>query len=73
MGTRRCAGNCISPGYTITPLVRQIAVPSWLDDIPMGRMAETDDLQGAAVYLSAECSDYVTGHNLIVDGGFTLW
>lgn len=67
--------NCISPGYTRTPLVDQVAhlVDGWLADIPMGRMAETSDLQGALVYLASEASDYVTGHELVVDGGFTLW
>ena len=67
--------NCISPGYTRTPLVDQVGhlVPGWLADIPMGRMAETSDLQGAVVYLASEASDYVTGHDLVVDGGFTLW
>ena len=67
--------NCISPGYTRTPLVDQVAhlIPGWVKDIPMGRMAETRDLQGAVVYLAAECSDYVTGHNLVIDGGFVLW
>ncbi|MHB0857047.1 MAG: SDR family NAD(P)-dependent oxidoreductase [Anaerolineae bacterium] len=67
--------NSISPGYTRTPLVDQVAhlVPGWLADIPMGRMAETSDLQGAVVYLASEASDYVTGHDLIVDGGFMLW
>ena len=67
--------NCISPGYTRTPLVDQVAdlVPNWIACIPMGRMAETTDLQGAVVYLASEASDYVTGHDLVVDGGFTLW
>ncbi|MHB1294812.1 MAG: SDR family oxidoreductase [Anaerolineae bacterium] len=67
--------NCISPGYTRTPLVDQVAhlVPGWLADIPMGRMAETGDLQGALVFLASEASDYVTGHDLVVDGGFMLW
>jgi sorbose reductase len=67
--------NCISPGYTRTPLVDQVAhlVPGWLKDIPLGRMAETSDLQGAVVYLASEASDYVTGHDLIIDGGFTVW
>ena len=67
--------NCISPGYTRTPLVDEVAhlVDGWLADIPMGRMAETSDLQGALVYLASEASDYVTGHELVVDGGFTLW
>jgi len=67
--------NCISPGYTRTPLVGQVEhlIPAWLKDVPMGRMAETEDLQGALVYLASEASDYVTGHDLVVDGGFTLW
>ncbi len=67
--------NCISPGYTRTALVDQVShlVPGWLEEIPMGRMAGTDDLQGALVYLASETSDYVTGHDLVVDGGFTLW
>ncbi len=67
--------NCISPGYTRTSLVDQVAhlIDGWLADIPMGRMAETSDLQGALVYLASEASDYVTGHELVVDGGFTLW
>lgn len=67
--------NCISPGYTRTALVGQVAhlVPGWLKDVPMGRMAEVGDLQGAVVYLASEASDYVTGHDLVIDGGFTLW
>jgi len=67
--------NCISPGYTRTALTGQVAhlVPGWLKDIPMGRMAEVSDLQGAVVYLASAASDYVTGHDLVIDGGFTLW
>ena len=67
--------NCISPGYTRTPLVDQVAhlVDGWLADIPMGRMAEVEDLQGALVFLASDASAYVTGHELVVDGGFTLW
>lgn len=67
--------NCISPGYTRTSLVDQVAdlIPGWLADTPMGRMAETSDLQGALVYLASPASDFVTGHELVVDGGFTLW
>jgi len=67
--------NCISPGYTRTPLVDQVGhlVPGWLEHIPMGRMAEVADLQGAVVYLASEASDYVTGHDLVIDGGYTVW
>jgi NAD(P)-dependent dehydrogenase (short-subunit alcohol dehydrogenase family) len=36
-------------------------------------MAEVTDLQGAAVFLASEVSDYVTGSDLIIDGGYTSW
>ena len=45
----------------------------WLPLIPMKRMAEVSDLQGAVVYLASEASDYVTGHDLVVDGGYCVW
>jgi len=73
--------NSISPGYTRTALVENlIATPEgkrmldvWLPMIPMGRMAEVTDLQGAVVYLASEASDYMTGFDLIVDGGYCAW
>ena len=38
----------------------------------MGREG-SPDLKGAALFLAARASDYVTGHNLVVDGGFSIW
>jgi NAD(P)-dependent dehydrogenase (short-subunit alcohol dehydrogenase family) len=73
--------NSISPGYTRTKLVDdllatplgQSVLPTWMAMTPMGRMAEVTDLQGAVVYLASEVSDFMTGSDLIIDGGYCAW
>ncbi len=73
--------NSISPGYTKTMLVEKLLetpegktmLPKWLERIPLGRMASTDDLQGAICYLAAPVSDYMTGSDMLIDGGYCAW
>ena len=79
--TRGVRVNCISPGYTYTSLVDDLlktpegqkVMPVWMGMTPMGRMAQVTELQGAVVFLAAEASDFVTGHDLVVDGGYCVW
>ncbi|NXC66099.1 FABG5 reductase, partial [Anhinga anhinga] len=67
----------LKAGIVDTPLIRskdlQPLVRRWLVDIPAGRLARATDLQAAVVYLASEASDYMTGHNLVIEGGQSLW
>lgn len=64
--------NAISPGG-----VRQDQPEEFVERlsslIPLGRMADVDEYQGAILYLCSDASSYMTGANLIVDGGRTCW
>jgi NAD(P)-dependent dehydrogenase (short-subunit alcohol dehydrogenase family) len=65
--------NCISPGGFFRNQDPKF-VKAYSATIPMGRMGQDGkELKGAAVFLASEASSYVTGHNLVVDGGLTAW
>jgi NAD(P)-dependent dehydrogenase (short-subunit alcohol dehydrogenase family) len=45
----------------------------WKKDIPMGRLGSTSDVVGAVEFLLNDSSSFVTGHDLLIDGGYTIW
>lgn len=65
--------NCLSPGVFWRNQHEKF-VKYYCNIIPMGRMGdEKKELKGAIVFLASEASSYITGHNLVVDGGLTAW
>jgi len=65
--------NCISPGGFERGQPRSF-VEAYSASVPMGRMGKDGkEIKGAVVFLASEASSYVTGHNLVVDGGVTAW
>jgi NAD(P)-dependent dehydrogenase (short-subunit alcohol dehydrogenase family) len=70
--------NCVSPSWMMTPLLmKSIQAPDEFrrrarEVTPMGHVQRPEDVYGAVMFLASSASDYVTGLNLIVDGGHTL-
>ncbi|MDQ0746389.1 NAD(P)-dependent dehydrogenase (short-subunit alcohol dehydrogenase family) [Streptomyces africanus] len=69
--------NSISPGYTLTPMNQRPEVAERLKayaaDTPLGRIAEVEEMVGPAVFLASDAASFVTGSDLIVDGGYVCW
>jgi len=64
--------NCLSPTgvYNNHP---EDFVNKLSNIIPMGRMADIDEYKGAIVFLCSDASTYMTGENLVIDGGKSVW
>ena len=69
--------NAVSPGYTSTPmnLRPEVAeqVKQFESETPMARMATVDEMVGPVIFLVSRAASYVTGVDLLVDGGFECW
>lgn len=65
--------NCLSPGPFPQTKAPANLVERLKDKSPMGRMGQPHELKGAVVFLASDASSYMTGQNLVVDGGWTAW
>lgn len=69
--------NALSPGYTLSPMNKRPEVAKQLKtfaaETPMKRIASVDEMVGPTIFLLSRAASFVTGHDLVVDGGFTAW
>jgi NAD(P)-dependent dehydrogenase (short-subunit alcohol dehydrogenase family) len=70
--------NAVAPTFIDTELTRStLEDPEWreriLSRIPLGRVGEVEDVAAATLYLASPAAAMVTGHTLLVDGGWTAW
>ena len=67
--------NSVSPGFTNTDMtdtmLPQDEKASLSGQVPLGRFAETDEIANVVLFLASELNSYITGQNIIVDGGYT--
>jgi len=69
--------TCVSPGLVDTPMAARTGnmtpevIERWLEHTPLGRVGTTDDIASAILYLGGDEATWVTGHNLVVDGGLS--
>ena len=68
--------NAVSPGFTRTELTAQSLsadeMKSLSEQIPVGRFAEPNEIAQTVLFLCSEMNTYITGQNIVIDGGFTI-
>lgn len=68
--------NTLSPGFVDTELTRKVLGEDGMEEmkqkVPMKKLATVDDIAPAVLFLASELNRYITGQNIIADGGFTI-
>jgi len=69
--------NSVLPGWAVTPFTAEMFDDEWMKQhekrVPLGRIADASDIAGAILFLASDEAKYVTGSELLVDGGVTAW
>ncbi|MEE8046003.1 MAG: SDR family oxidoreductase [Dehalococcoidia bacterium] len=69
--------NCVLPGWTLTPFTSEAFDDKWLERlsarVPLGRVADASDIAGPILFLASDEAKYVTGSELLADGGVVGW
>lgn len=71
-GKNNVRANCVTPGGVFSGQNKTF-VKNYTYKVPLGRMATPQDIFGSVAFLASDISSYMTGQNLIVDGGWTVW
>ena len=75
IGSRGVTVNCVAPGFVETDMTEELderLVSSMLDAVPLGRMAQPDEIAAAVSFLASDGASYITGEVLAVNGGMYM-
>jgi 3-oxoacyl-[acyl-carrier protein] reductase len=75
LGSRNVRANVVAPGYVktqLTDVLPEDATAAMLQNTPLGRLGEPEDVAGAVRFLCSEAASFITGEVLLVDGGLGM-
>lgn len=76
LGEQNIKVNALSPGFVDTKMTRannsQEKIKSFMEKIPLGRLANSEDIAEVAYFMCSRENRYITGQQIIVDGGYTI-
>ena len=70
--------NAVCPGSTHTPIIDRVMevnpeiIENLIDSTPVGRLAKPEEIANAVIWLCSDAASFVTGHSMVVDGGYTV-